>query len=106
PSSSTRRPPPPSPLFPYTTLFRSSRDSNKRFDCQALAGRCGFKEFGNVAANHPHALMSARCASRSQERPATALGGLLKFAKASRSEERRVGKECRDRAAAGHDRGA
>src|SRR5256885_16262401 len=92
------RRPPRSTLFPYTTLFRSAaheiRDHGRRalvghvVELQALGPR---KHLGGEMARTAH----ARRAGRDAAGPAARLVHVL--LQAARSEERRVGKECRSR---------
>src|SRR5690349_24591158 len=76
------RRPPRSTLFPYTTLFRSVMGG---YGLAALS-----KPLFPLAASAP-ALMAARFADR-----------IGKGIRGARSEERRVGKECRSRWSASH----
>src|SRR3712207_9192287 len=84
------RRPPRSTLFPYTTLFRSLAARRRRPAFLPEDGRLML-----VAADHP-----ARGALSAQGRP-TAMASrtdmLDRLRTALRSEERRVGKECRSR---------
>src|SRR2546429_9520648 len=93
------RPPPRSTLFPYTTLFRSGGEEVKLtqhpihgIGRQLIAGGIGSKLHGRVAA------IDARLAA--QIRALVDVGALradVGRGKDRRSEERRVGKECRSR---------
>src|SRR5205823_14743916 len=92
-----RRPPPASPLFPYTTLFRSLCAGVTTFnalrhsgvfpgDLVAVQGIGGLGHLGiQFASKFGHKVVAI---GRGSENAALAK---------KRSEERRVGKECRDR---------
>src|SRR5688572_33045227 len=90
------RRPPTSTLFPYTTLFRSQRRDRALPDAVAagLAARTGEELALEVREpEHPAAgeLVRGLHARRDEHQPA-------------RSEERRVGKECRSRWSPGHEK--
>src|SRR2546425_11958324 len=92
------RRPPRSTLFPYTTLFRSHRESQRRL-CQQ--GRF----FGQYpSADHVHLWFETKrfepkvyviCRGILAKKSALLAKAALGFS--MRSEERRVGKECRSR---------
>src|SRR5438876_9959600 len=73
------RPPPRSTLFPYTTLFRSSMGSRVGPRSTPYVEPCSFSTIAVI------------------ESPSPRRGP-------DRSEERRVGKECRSRGAPGHEK--
>src|SRR5437764_15228181 len=83
------RPPPRSPLFPYTTLFRSARDRRVEVvDATPMDERRAFACDGfEMPVNR---LAEGEIAQAQQLEP--------------RSEERRVGKECRSRGEADHEK--
>src|SRR5690348_18514749 len=86
-------PPPRSTLFPYTTLFRSEMDS--------------FHESGNTGLElaydrqHQDSLTTVAGLFGSMA-ISTGIGVFVPQVTADRSEERRVGKECRSRWAPSH----
>src|SRR5256885_16905070 len=93
------RRPPRSTLFPYTTLFRSAHEARPGSDpCQeardALGNALGLLAVGNVAATG-HDLHLRRAAGAVADALGVDQGAEL--VELSRSEERRVGKECRSR---------
>src|SRR5205814_10054015 len=87
-----RRPPPASPLFPYTTLFRSSRTARQRLWRSCSAARLGSSESLCSPEDHAADLPPARSMLSAAARRNESVYW--------RSEERRVGKECRCRRAA------
>src|SRR2546425_10452418 len=94
------RRPPRSTLFPYTTLFRSTADA-LRANEEMLAAVHG-RAKGRIGA-WPLLLGFGTCSAELM-RAAKALAdrygvgwGMMHFAAHPRSEERRVGKECRSR---------
>src|SRR5690606_41374332 len=82
------RPPPTSTLFPYTTLFRS-QDAGRR--CTTSAANTVLQKPSSSTTSAPVGWMSTTRQYR--DRPPV-ISNLT-----SRSEERRVGKECRSRRA-------
>src|SRR2546425_9945004 len=94
------RRPPRSTLFPYTTLFRSANiklredaSYRERINREFLADE-GLAYRGTVAVKH---LLWILHEEYGLDRLKTAVKRPLRGVKVSRSEERRVGKECRSR---------
>src|SRR3712207_9575058 len=88
------RRPPRSTLFPYTTLFRSIGEAASLVEREPLFGRIE-QHVAPVRRlkqpiEEPRAVATALCGGGDDDHAGTGIG-------LSRSEERRVGKECRSR---------
>src|SRR5438034_10825186 len=94
-----RRPPRPT-LFPYTTLFRS----RPRGACTEIEVPEGLSGEASMTTTTRHRNVPVASSCRHRSLAAEAFGNLDLRARAprSRSEERRVGKECRSRGSTEH----
>src|SRR5205085_3860813 len=80
-------------IWIMSNFFFSSRRRHTRFDCDWSSDVCS-----SDLLSRQNVVMSAACASRAVTRCCPKIGFALKY----RSEERRVGKECRSRLSAYH----
>src|SRR2546422_11604052 len=102
------RRPPRSTLFPYTTLFRSLVPLSSVARLTPTIGPLTITHLGQLPAvtisfnlqpgvSLSEAVTEVQKAQRELRLPATIVGSFQGTAQAFRSEERRVGKECRSR---------
>src|SRR2546430_17503296 len=105
------RQPPRSTLFPYTTLFRSCAERRRRARCPSRSGVLGRERTRRLGGRAAAPSLAARRAAagarwhRISVQESAALATLPRSVRGrdgSRSEERRVGKECRSRWSAYH----